>query len=723
MDASTRRTLIDQYRAGYAAVVDALAGADDAALDRRPGPGTWSAREIVHHLADSEMTSAIRLRRLIAEDNPTIVGYDQEAFAVRLHYDRPIASSLEAFRWARVSTAEILDRLTEDDWARSGHAQRERRLQRHGLARDLRRARDQARRPDPPRARLKPRPGLGRASAGPRPGGGREMPGPTPGRGREQAGRRPGIAIPAKARVDSAAFRGRAEGGRSPGRGRDERPGRRRAEVGRSSGRGRASARPRFVRVDNRRVRSLRILVAALSGLLPAAAAAQTLTLQDAIASALAKNRDVVVERESVAQSREGIARAEAAFDPVLRGDTRYRYQRLPAISVLSGAPAGELAPTGSGISSAASFSQLFNSGASLTASTSVSRDVSNNFFTLISPAWFTALGVELRQPLLQGRTIDPARRAVRVSRASVDRSEASLRRVVAETVAAVEQAYWNVVAARRDVSIRESTLALADRQREDAKVRVEAQVAPESDLAQFTAEIERRRGDLFASREVATRAELLLKALILDSADAPQWNTTLTLEDLPAPSTAPVDLETALKDAAERPELADVDARQALQAIELDAARDRLKPQLDIVGGYTRARRRRRQERRRAALPRPAVRIPRGSAGRPRRLPRIGCAASVPRPGRRHRLHHPTRPSRRPRRHRDRRERGAADRRRARADPHPDRRRSAQRRRRASRRPASASKRPGPLAPPPRSSCARKRIASAPGRRRRSSS
>jgi hypothetical protein len=120
VDASTRRTLIDQYRAGYAAVVDALAGADDAALDRRPGPGAWSAREIVHHLADSEMTSAIRLRRLIAEDNPTIVGYDQEAFARTLYYDRPIASSLEAFRWARVSTAEILDRLTDEHWARTG---------------------------------------------------------------------------------------------------------------------------------------------------------------------------------------------------------------------------------------------------------------------------------------------------------------------------------------------------------------------------------------------------------------------------------------------------------------------------------------------------------------------------------------------------------------------------------------------------------------------------
>jgi outer membrane protein TolC len=326
----------------------------------------------------------------------------------------------------------------------------------------------------------------------------------------------------------------------------------------------------------------------AIVWLAPVAAGAQTLTLQDAIASALVKNREIVVEREAVAQSREGIARAEAAFDPVVRGETRYRDQTFPVISILSGAPTGELAPTTRGISSAASFSRLFGSGTSVTASTSVSRDTTNNFLTLVSPAWFTSLGVELRQPLLQGRAIDPARRAVRVSRATVDRSEAAMRRVVAETVAAVEQAYWAVVAARRDVSIRESTLALADRQRADARVRVEAQVAPESDLAQFTAEIERRRGDLFASREAATRAELQLKALILDSADAPQWNATLMLEDLPPPPLAPVDLAAALTDAAGRPELADLDARKALQAIELDAARDRLKPQLDLVGSYT---------------------------------------------------------------------------------------------------------------------------------------
>ncbi|MBK5295513.1 MAG: DinB family protein [Vicinamibacteria bacterium] len=120
MDHTTRRQLIDQYRDGYAEVMAALDKATDAELDRRPAPNKWTSREIVHHLADSEMTSAIRLRRLIAEDNPVIVGYDQEQFARALKYDRPITASLAAFKAARETTTEILERLTDAEWARTG---------------------------------------------------------------------------------------------------------------------------------------------------------------------------------------------------------------------------------------------------------------------------------------------------------------------------------------------------------------------------------------------------------------------------------------------------------------------------------------------------------------------------------------------------------------------------------------------------------------------------
>jgi hypothetical protein len=120
MDTSTRKTLIDQYKDGYRVVAEALVGATDAELDTPPAPGKWSAREIVHHLADSEMTSAIRLRLLLAVDNPSIVGYDQDQFAKRLYYDRPIEASIDAFKSARRTTAEILDRMTEAEWAREG---------------------------------------------------------------------------------------------------------------------------------------------------------------------------------------------------------------------------------------------------------------------------------------------------------------------------------------------------------------------------------------------------------------------------------------------------------------------------------------------------------------------------------------------------------------------------------------------------------------------------
>ena len=66
------------------------------------------------------MTAAVRLRLLLAQDRPTIHGYDQDQFARTLHYDRPHETSLELFRWARESTAELLELLTPEEWLREG---------------------------------------------------------------------------------------------------------------------------------------------------------------------------------------------------------------------------------------------------------------------------------------------------------------------------------------------------------------------------------------------------------------------------------------------------------------------------------------------------------------------------------------------------------------------------------------------------------------------------
>jgi len=120
MDAEARKKLIDQYKDGYRVIAEALAGASDEELDTRPAPHKWSAREVVHHLADSEMTAAIRFRMLLAIDRPQIAGYDQDEFARRLHYDRPIEASIDAFKSARRCTAEIMERLTNAEWQREG---------------------------------------------------------------------------------------------------------------------------------------------------------------------------------------------------------------------------------------------------------------------------------------------------------------------------------------------------------------------------------------------------------------------------------------------------------------------------------------------------------------------------------------------------------------------------------------------------------------------------
>jgi DinB superfamily len=118
MDAKERSRLIKRYRDGYKAVVEALNGITEEELDRS-ATGDWTPRQIAHHLADSEMESATRIRRLLAMREPTILGYDEKAFA-SLATDRPIGPSLEAMRWARESTSQLLERMTDDDWQRAG---------------------------------------------------------------------------------------------------------------------------------------------------------------------------------------------------------------------------------------------------------------------------------------------------------------------------------------------------------------------------------------------------------------------------------------------------------------------------------------------------------------------------------------------------------------------------------------------------------------------------
>ena len=120
MESSERAELLDQYDEGFTAVARAVDGMTAEELDNRATPNEWSSRELIHHYAESEMVAAIRLRRLIAEDEPVIVPYDQDDYARKLFYDRPVEPSLRAFEYALRTNVQLMRRLPDEIWTKGG---------------------------------------------------------------------------------------------------------------------------------------------------------------------------------------------------------------------------------------------------------------------------------------------------------------------------------------------------------------------------------------------------------------------------------------------------------------------------------------------------------------------------------------------------------------------------------------------------------------------------
>jgi hypothetical protein len=116
-----RAELIARYRAGHAGLLAALDGLTPDEIDWRPSPEAWTVRDVVYHLEDAELTGAMRLRRLLTEDAADLPAFDEEVYRRRLGYaTRPIEPALATIRAAHETTAELLDRLSDDDWTRAG---------------------------------------------------------------------------------------------------------------------------------------------------------------------------------------------------------------------------------------------------------------------------------------------------------------------------------------------------------------------------------------------------------------------------------------------------------------------------------------------------------------------------------------------------------------------------------------------------------------------------
>ena len=113
--------LLERFRRGAELVASSLTGAAGSEVDYRPAADKWSVRQIVAHLADSEMLAAIRFRSILAEDNPTLIRADEKKWAENLDYSRKKPShSLDTFRRIRSENYDLLKELDESAFERTG---------------------------------------------------------------------------------------------------------------------------------------------------------------------------------------------------------------------------------------------------------------------------------------------------------------------------------------------------------------------------------------------------------------------------------------------------------------------------------------------------------------------------------------------------------------------------------------------------------------------------
>jgi len=113
--------LIKEYSLGYTMIWDAIEGLTEEELRYKPAPNKWSIHQILIHVTDSEISATPRLKKVLAEEEPILVSFDQDAWANTLSYDLLDREQyLHLFKLLRTSMQPILDNLTSEQSRRVG---------------------------------------------------------------------------------------------------------------------------------------------------------------------------------------------------------------------------------------------------------------------------------------------------------------------------------------------------------------------------------------------------------------------------------------------------------------------------------------------------------------------------------------------------------------------------------------------------------------------------
>src|ERR1043165_5484800 len=312
-----------------------------------------------------------------------------------------------------------------------------------------------------------------------------------------------------------------------------------------------------------------------------------SLTLNDAIKRALENNNDIEVARDDVRFAETQLRALEGVFDPVFAITPTYDKRISPQQSSLGGAQGT------SGTTSTTTWSwspavqkQFGRGGGNYFLQFQNQHTDTSNSFSLLNPFYSSNLSLAVTQPLWRNRSIDNNRRQIRIQRKRVDQTDADFRQRTIDVITRVQQAYWDLVFARRD---QENQLANLNLSRESLR-NVEAQIAAGAkaplERAEVQTELANRETSLLSAIQNVAIAENNLKVLIFKDPNSPEWSAQLTPTDTPKFDSNPVDLTDALKAAHDnRPELRRLRLQNDISDIDISFFKNQTKPQIDLTG------------------------------------------------------------------------------------------------------------------------------------------
>ncbi|MGI9106886.1 MAG: TolC family protein [Pyrinomonadaceae bacterium] len=312
------------------------------------------------------------------------------------------------------------------------------------------------------------------------------------------------------------------------------------------------------------------------------------LTLNEAIALALQNNNDIDGSRINVEIAEYELNAARGIYDPIFSSESYLERRTTPVSSTISGGQNGSVTQQdATGALRFGGFSPY--AGGAYQLDFSSTRLTTTNQNTTLNPQFPSAFTFTYTQPILRGLRFDNNRRTIEIAKKNLTLTDAQFRQRAIDVISQVEQSYWDLVFALRNLQVQIDAVRQARVQLESNQRLVQKGVLAPIDIVAANTQVTTFEQSVYTAQEAVTRAENLLKTLMLADRTAPLWSrplTPVTPVSLEAPR---VPLEEAVRAAlSNRPELAQLQTNAEINDIEARFFRDQSKPQVDLVGAYT---------------------------------------------------------------------------------------------------------------------------------------